>query len=110
MSNELSGQASQLDLLAASYDVASAGFGKTAELTDVLKASQLGATGGFSDLATVADATTSVLNAYGKSSDEAASLVDGFIQTQNDGKIVVDQYAQQIGRISTYSGWSWNRN
>ena len=100
LSNELSGQASQLDLLAASYDVASAGFGEVTELTDVLKASQLGATGGFSDLATVADATTSVLNAYGKSSDEAASLVDGFIQTQNDGKIVVDQYAKQIGRIA----------
>ena len=100
LSNELSGQASSLDLLSASYDVASAGFGETAELTDVLKASQLGATGGFSELATVADATTSVLNAYGLSSDQAAKLVDGFIQTQNDGKIVVDQYAQQIGRLA----------
>jgi len=100
LSNQLSGQVSQLDLLSASYDVASAGFGETAELTDVLKASQLGATGGFSELATVADATTSVLNAYGLSSDQAAKLVDGFIQTQNDGKIVVDQYAQQIGRLA----------
>ena len=100
LSNELSGQVSQLDLLSASYDVASAGFGEVAQLTDVLKASQLGATGGFSDLATVADATTSVLNAYGLSSDQAAKLVDGFIQTQNDGKIVVDQYAQQIGRLA----------
>ena len=100
LSNELSGQASALDLLSASYDVASAGFGETAELLDVLKASQLGATGGFSDLATVADATTSVLNAYGLESDKAAKLVDGFIQTQNDGKIVVDQYAQQIGRLA----------
>ena len=80
--------------------MASAGFGEVAQLTDVLKASQLGATGGFSDLATVADATTSVLNAYGLSSDQAAKLVDGFIQTQNDGKIVVDQYAQQIGRLA----------
>jgi len=100
LSNQLSGQVSQLDLLSASYDVASAGFGEVAELTDVLKASQLGATGGFSELATVADATTSVLNAYGMSSDKAAKLVDGFIQTQNDGKIVVDQYAQQIGRLA----------
>ena len=100
LSNQLSGQASSLDLLSASYDVASAGFGRTAELTDVLKASQLGATGGFSELATVADATTSVLNAYGLESDKAAKLVDGFIQTQNDGKIVVDQYAQQIGRLA----------
>ena len=100
LSNELSGQVSQLNLLAASYDVASAGFGEVAELSDVLKASQLGATGGFSDLATVADATTSVLNAYGLESDKAAKLIDGFIQTQNDGKIVVDQYAQQIGRLA----------
>jgi len=100
LSNELSGQASQLDLLAASYDVASAGFGEVTELTDVLKASQLGATGGFSELGTVADATTSVLNSYGLESDKAAKLIDGFIQTQNDGKIVVDQYAKQIGRIA----------
>ncbi len=100
LSNELSGQVSQLDLLSASYDVASAGFGEVTELTDVLKASQLGATGGFSELATVADATTSVLNAYGLESDKAAKLIDGFIQTQNDGKIVVDQYAQQIGRLA----------
>ena len=100
LSNELSGQASSLDLLSASYDVASAGFGEVAELTDVLKASQQGATGGFSDLNTVADATTSVLNAYGLESDQAAKLVDGFIQTQNDGKIVVDQYAKQIGRLA----------
>ena len=107
LSNELSGQVSQLALLSASYDVASAGFGEVAQLSDVLKASQLGATGGFSELATVADATTSVLNAYGLSSDKAAKLVDGFIQTQNDGKIVVDQYAQQIGRLAPYSGWCW---
>ena len=100
LSNELSGQVSALELLSASYDVASAGFGEVAELSDVLKASQLGATGGFSELATVADATTSVLNAYGLESDKAAKLVDGFIQTQNDGKIVVDQYAQQIGRLA----------
>ena len=100
LSNELSGQVSQLGLLEASYDVASAGFGETAELIDVLKASQLGATGGFSDLATVTDATTSVLNAYGLESDKAAKIVDGFVQTQNDGKIIVQQYAQQIGRLA----------
>ena len=100
LSNELSGQVSQLELLQASYDVASAGFGETAELIDVLKASQLGATGGFSDLATVTDATTSVLNAYGLESDKAAKIVDGFVQTQNDGKIIVQQYAQQIGRLA----------
>jgi TP901 family phage tail tape measure protein len=100
LSNELSGQASTLDLLTASYDLASAGFAKNAEITEILKAAQLGATGGFSDLGTVTDATTSVLNAYGLEADKAAKIVDGFAQTQADGKIVVDQYAQQIGRIA----------
>ena len=100
LSNELSGQVSQLELLQSSYDLASAGFAETAEITEILKAAQLGATGGFSDLQTVTDATTSVLNAYGKSADEAGKIVDGFAQTQADGKIVVDQYAQQIGRLA----------
>ena len=100
LSNELSGQASKLDLLTASYDLASAGFAETAEITGILKAAQLGATGGFSDLQTVTDATTSVLNAYGLEADQAGKLVDGFAQTQADGKIVVDQYAKQIGRIA----------
>ena len=54
----------------------------------------------MSDIATVSDAVTSVLNAYGLSADKAGKLVDGFIQTQNDGKIVVNQYAQQIGRLA----------
>ena len=100
LSNELSGQVSQLSLLEASYDLASAGFAETAEITNILKAAQLGATGGFSDLQTVTDATTSVLNAYGLEADKAGKIVDGFAQTQADGKIVVDQYAQQIGRIA----------
>jgi len=100
LSNELSGQASQLELLESSYDLASAGFAETAEITEILKAAQLGATGGFSDLQTVTDATTSVLNAYGLEAGKAGKIVDGFAQTQADGKIVVDQYAQQIGRIA----------
>jgi TP901 family phage tail tape measure protein len=100
LSNELSGQASQLELLESSYDLASAGFAETAEITEILKAAQLGATGGFSDLQTVTDATTSVLNAYGLEADKAGKIVDGFAQTQADGKIVVDQYAKQIGRIA----------
>ncbi len=97
---ELKGQVGQTELLAASYDVASAGFNDAASAADILKAASLGAKGGLSDLNTVADATTSGLNAYGLTSDEAAKLVDGFIQTQNDGKIVVAQYAQQIGRVA----------
>ena len=54
----------------------------------------------MSDLGTVSDAVTSVLNSYGMEASKANKIVDGFIQTQNDGKIIVDQYARQIGRIA----------
>ena len=100
VSRELSGQASVLDLTAAAYDVASAGFNDAASASKILKAASQGATGGFSDINTVADATTSVLNAYGKTSADAAKLVDGFIQTQNDGKIVIGEYAANIAKVA----------
>ena len=100
LSSELNNNISTVDLLKASYDVASSGFAKTADAVDILKASALLATGGFTTIGVAADATTSVLNAYGLSSTTAAKLADGFIQTQNDGKIVVAQYAQEIGRVA----------
>ena len=101
LSNELQGQASVAELTGAAYDVASAGFASAAEATLVLKAASQGATGGFSDINTVANATTSVLNAYGMSAANAGKLVDQFIQTQNDGKIVVAEYAANIGKVAS---------
>jgi len=101
VSAELNGQASVVELTAAAYDVASAGFIEAADAAKVLQAASLGATGGFSDINTVGNATTSVLNAYGLSAEHAAGLVDKFIQTQNDGKIVVAEYAQNIGKVAS---------
>ena len=100
VSRELSGQASVVELTGAAYDVASAGFINAADASEILKAASLGATGGFSDINTVGDAATSVLNAYGKSASEAGKLVDGFIQTQNDGKIVIGEYAANIAKVA----------
>ena len=98
---ELGGSRSQAELLAASYDVASAGFRNAADAAAVLKASSLGASGGFSTLAITSDAATSVLNAYGLSAQSATRVVDQFVQTQNDGKIVVDEYAKNIGKVAS---------
>jgi TP901 family phage tail tape measure protein len=100
LSQKLGGLYSQTQLLTAAYDVASSGFANAADNTKVLEAAAKGATGGLSDIGTVGNAVTSVLNAYGKSADEAASLVDGFIQTQNDGKIILNEYAGFIGRLA----------
>jgi len=100
VSAELNGQASVAELTGAAYDVASAGFVKAADAAMVLKAASLGATGGFSDINTVGNAATSVLNAYGLAASEAGLVVDRFIQTQNDGKIVVAEYATNIGKVA----------
>lgn len=100
VSRELSGQASVVDLTSAAYDVASAGFTNAADAAKILKAASQGATGGFSDINTVGDATTSVLNAFGLEADKASKLVDGFIQTQNDGKIVIGEYAANIAKVA----------
>jgi TP901 family phage tail tape measure protein len=100
LSQKLGGLFSQTQLLTAAYDVASSGFANAADNTKVLEAAAKGATGGLSDINTVGNAVTSVLNAYGKSADEAASLVDGFIQTQNDGKIILNEYAGYIGKLA----------
>ena len=99
LSSELDSNVSTVDLLKASYDVASSGFADAASATDILRASAAGAKGGFADINEVAKATTAVLNAYGMSSAEAARVVDGFVQAQADGVLTVKQYADNIGEI-----------
>jgi TP901 family phage tail tape measure protein len=99
-SQSLRGQVSATELLSAGYDVLYSGFTKTADSQAVLEAATKGAIGGFSDVNTVSDALTSTLNAYGLTAEAAAAVTDKFIATQNAGKIVVDQYAQQIGKVA----------
>jgi TP901 family phage tail tape measure protein len=100
LSKELNGQASIVELTTAAYDVASSGFANTADQTKILEAATKGAVGGLSDINTVGNAVTSVLNAYGMAASQAGLLVDGFIQTQNDGKILLGEYAALIGRLA----------
>lgn len=103
LADELGNTVSATETLNASYDVLSAGFSKTSDVMAILKASQKGAIGGFSDLNTVANATTSVLNAYGLSAEKAAEIVDQMAGTQNAGKITIAEYASQIGKLASTS-------
>ena len=46
-----------------------------------------------------------VLKPMGVNADQPRQAIDGFIQTQNDGKIVVEaQYAKQIGNLLRAAG------
>ena len=85
----------------AAYEILSSGYTKQSDVLNILKASTLGAVGGFSDIKTVADAATTILNSFGLSADKTDQIIDGMIQTQNDGKIVVGQYADQISKVAS---------
>jgi TP901 family phage tail tape measure protein len=101
LSIELGSNISRVELMKASYDVASSGFSKTSEIVDILRASALGASGGFAELGDVTKAVTGVINAYGLTTEDATSIVDGFVQTQADGVITVREYAAQIGTVAS---------
>lgn len=54
---------------------------------------------GFTDMTTAIDATTTVLNAYGNDAFEISKIHDIFVQTQDKGKISVDELGKSIGRV-----------
>lgn len=101
VSKSVGGSASQTEVLAASYDVLSAGFSEAADAASILTNAQKGAIGGMSDLNTVSNATTTILNAYGLAAKDADKVVNQMIGTQNAGKIVVGEYANKIGAVAT---------
>lgn len=101
LASELGFQKNSIEILNAQYEILSSGFGDAASAAQVLKASVLGSQGGFSDLNDQVDATTTLLNAYGLSADNAAILNDKLIQTQNVGKLTLGELAPIIGRVAT---------
>ena len=107
LSDELDGAVSKAEAATAAYDVLSAGYKDQTDLLFILEQSQKAAIGGLSDLGTVSDATTSILNAYGDALGENLSIqerttlvLDTLIKTQFDGKTTVDALASSIGRLT----------
>ena len=101
VSDELGNQFSQTELTVAAYDVASAGFTEAGDAAMVLKASALAAKAGMADLATTGDAVTTVLNAWKMSASDAEMVADKMQQTVADGKIKIQEYADNIGKVAT---------
>ena len=69
------GAQSVKELTEAYYDVVSAGYDGAAGL-ELLAAAQQAGTAGFVEVGTAADGLTTVLNAWGKSADEAGAVSD----------------------------------
>ena len=95
--SDMSGIA-QTEIAGAMYDALSSGVDSSKVVGFTESAVKL-TKAGFTDMGTVIDATTTVLNAYGKEADSVSKIHDIFVKTQDLGKITVDQLGQSIGRV-----------
>ena len=86
------------ELAEALYFITSAGI-KGATALDVLRESARSATAGLGDTNTVADALTSILNAYGDAAYTAADANDILVATVREGKAEADQFAPALGKV-----------
>lgn len=86
------------ELADALYFVTSAGF-KGKKALEVLETSAKGSAAGLGDTATVADAITSAINAYGQGNLSAAEAADILAGTVREGKAAAEDIAPVLGRI-----------
>lgn len=81
------------------YEIKSSGF-EGADALKVLEASIKGAAAGLATVNEVADVTTSILNAWHLSADEAAHVNDILFKTVDLGKVKIHDLAQEFGRLA----------
>ena len=81
------------DILSASIDASKA--------IGVLRVATRGATAGMTETAVAADAITTLINAYGKSAEDAADILDKLFATVKRGKLTFEELASSIGRVAT---------
>ena len=89
---------SATDLAEAGYQALSAGVDVQNAVGFVETAGRL-AKAGFTSTATAVDVLTTAINAYGLSQDEADSISNKLVRTQNLGKTTVDELASAMGRV-----------
>lgn len=89
----------QLKLSAAMYDVVSAGYDEE-QAFKVLEASARASTAGFVDVTDAVDGVTTVLNAWGKTADDAESVTDLFLATVKKGKTTFGEFAGSISVVA----------
>ena len=89
---------SATDLAEAGYQALSAGVEVQNAVGFVETAGRL-AKAGFTSTATAVDVLTTAINAYGLSQDEADSISNKLVRTQNLGKTTVDELSSSMGRV-----------
>lgn len=104
MGNELLSFASKVnqnpvDLAKGLYFIGSSGIKDEAVAMDILKKSATAATVGLGETKVVADALTSVLNAYGQQAITAGQATDIMVMAVREGKGEADALSRVIGHV-----------
>jgi len=97
---ELAGETARApqELADALYFITSAGI-DASDAMGVLEASAKASAAGLGDTATIADAVTSAVNAYGLANLSASDATDVLLATVREGKAEPTQLADSIGRV-----------
>jgi TP901 family phage tail tape measure protein len=90
------------ELAEALYFVASSGI-STGKALDVVTKAAKASSAGLGDTQQVADALTSVMNAYGESSMSAARATDVLVATVREGKGEAADFAPVIGNVTSFA-------
>ena len=82
------------------YQTISAGASSATEANATLRAAAQLAVGGVTSLTTAVDGLTSIMNAYGVSSDRANEVTDTFFVAIRAGKTTAEELSGTIGRVA----------
>lgn len=97
--DEERGAEGAIKLTEALYQIVSAGFDGEQGLK-LLSEAALASTAGFVETAIAADGLTTVLNAWGKSADEAGLVSDIFFKTVEKGKTTFSELGKNINQVA----------
>ena len=86
------------DLSESVYQAISAGV-DAGHAVSFVKGMTIAAKAGFTDTTTAVNGVTTVLNAYGKSAEEASHITDQMLLAQNFGKTSFGEMAQSMGNV-----------
>lgn len=86
------------DLSESVYQAISAGV-DAAHAVEFVKNMTIASKAGFTDTTTAVNGVTTVLNAYGKSAEEATAITDQMLLAQNFGKTSFGEMAQSLGNV-----------
>jgi TP901 family phage tail tape measure protein len=90
---------SPAELGAGAYFILSSGIEDAADAADVLEVAARASTIGLGETEAVANALTTVLNAYGKEAGEAGHVTDVMIEAVKQGKAEASEFAGVLGRV-----------